>query len=188
MSHSSNSVSLPRLRCRRTGAVFFVSKLDTSRPIRHTTSIMTTLATNKRASFDYTLGDHYEAGLVLSGEEVKSVKTGHVSLKGAFVTVRGEELFLTNAFIPRYLHAYKETPHEDTRSRKLLLRRSEIRSLIGKVRVQGLTLVPIRLYTRKQLVKLEFAVGKGKKDFDKRADIGKKEADRRIRRALRDHS
>ncbi len=177
-----------KLRCHRTGAVFFLSKLDASRPIRHTTSTMTTLATNKRASFDYTLGDHYEAGLVLSGEEVKSIKTGHVSLKGAFVTVHGEELFLTNAFIPRYLHAYKETPHEDTRSRKLLLRRSEIRSLIGKVRVQGLTLVPIRLYTRKQLVKLQFAVGKGKKDFDKRADIGKKEADRRIRRALRDHS
>ncbi len=149
---------------------------------------MTTLATHKRASFDYTLLDHYEAGIVLSGEEVKSVKTGHVSLKGAFVTVRGEELFLTNAFIPRYPLAYKETKHEDTRPRKLLLRRSEIRSLIGKVRVQGLTLVPIRLYTRKQLVKLSFAVGKGKKEFDKRADIGRREADRSMRRAMRDHA
>ncbi len=149
---------------------------------------MTTLATHKRAHFDYILEDHYEAGLVLTGEEVKSIKTGHVSLKGAFVTVRGEELFLTNAFIPRYPLAYRETHHEDTRSRKLLLRRKEIRSLIGKIRVQGLTLVPIRLYTRKQLVKLQFAVGKGKKEFDKRADIGRREADRRIRKALRDHS
>jgi SsrA-binding protein len=186
MSLSVFPLPAPMRHC--LGASFFLTKLDTNRPMRHTKNMMTTLTTNKRAHFDYTLGDQYEAGLVLSGEEVKSIKTGHVSLKGAFVTVHDEELFLTNAFIPRYLHAYKETPHEDTRSRKLLLRRSEIRSLIGKVRVQGLTLVPIRLYTRKQLVKLQFAVGKGKKDFDKRADIGKKESDRRIRRALRDHS
>ena len=148
---------------------------------------MTTLATNKRAHFDYTLLDRYEAGIVLAGEEVKSVKTGHVSLKGAFVTVRGQELILTNAMIPRYSHAHKDTHHDDTRPRTLLLRRSEIRSLIGKVRVNGLTLVPIRLYTRKQLVKLEFAVGKGKKEFDKRQTIAKREAKRSIDRALRDH-
>lgn len=146
---------------------------------------MTELAFNRRASYDYALLDRYVAGIVLSGNEVKSVKTGHVSLKVAFVTVRGQELFLTNALIPRYRHAHKDTHHEDTRPRKLLLHRSEIRSLIGKARVQGLTLVPIRLYTQKQLVKLEFALAKGKKEFDKRADIGKREAKRRIDRAMK---
>lgn len=148
---------------------------------------MSNLAFNRRAAYDYALLDRYVAGIVLSGSEVKSVKTGHVSLKGAFVTVRGTELFLTNALIPRYTHAHKDTRHEDTRSRKLLLHRSEIRSLIGKVRVQGLTLVPLRLYTQKQLVKLEFALAKGKKEYDKRADIGKREVKRRIDRAMRDH-
>ncbi len=146
---------------------------------------MTTIASNKRASFDYALGGHYEAGLVLTGAEVKSVKTGHASLKGAFVTVKGSELYLTNALIPRYAHAHRDTEHEDSRPRKLLLRKREIRSLIGKSKTEGLTLVPIRLYTKKQLVKLEFAVGKGKKAFDKRQDLGKREAKRRIERALR---
>ncbi len=146
---------------------------------------MTTIATNKRASFDYSLSDRYEAGLVLSGAEVKSVKTGHASLKGAFVTVKGGELYLTNALIPRYAHAHRDTSHDDTRSRKLLLRKREIRSLIGKSRTEGLTLVPLRLYIKKRLVKLEFAVGKGKKAFDKRSDIGKREAKRRIERAMK---
>lgn len=148
---------------------------------------MTTIATNKRASFDYTLGGHYEAGLVLSGAEVKSVKTGHASLKGSFVTVKGNELYLTNALIPRYAHAHRDTKHEDTRPRKLLLRKREIRSLIGKSKTEGLTLVPIRLYTKKQLVKLEFAVGKGKKTYDKRSDIGKRDAKRRMERAMKSH-
>jgi SsrA-binding protein len=146
---------------------------------------MTTIATNKRAHFDYTLGDHYEAGLVLSGSEVKSVKTGHASLKGSFVTVKGGELFLTNSLIPRYQHAHRDTKHDDSRSRKLLLRRREVRSLIGKSRVEGLTLVPIRLYTKGQLVKLEFAVGKGKKAFDKRENIAKRDADRSMKRAMK---
>ncbi|MDD2766972.1 MAG: SsrA-binding protein SmpB [Candidatus Moranbacteria bacterium] len=146
---------------------------------------MTVITTNRRASFDYTLDGRYEAGLVLTGSEVKSVKTGHASLKGSFVTVKGTELYLTNALIPRYLHAHPDTQHEPSRPRKLLLRKREIRFLIGKYRTEGLTLVPIRLYTRKQLVKLEFSVGKGKKNYDKRGDIGKRDAKRRIERAMR---
>jgi len=146
---------------------------------------MTVIATNKRSSFDYTLEGHYEAGLALTGSEVKSVKTGHASLKGSFVTVKGTELYLTNALIPRYVHAHPDTNHSESRPRKLLLRKREIRFLIGKYRTEGLTLVPIKLYTRKQLVKLEFAIGKGKKTRDKRQDIGKREAKRRIERALR---
>lgn len=148
---------------------------------------MTIIATNKRAGLDYALDQHFEAGLVLTGAEVKSVKTGHASLKGAFVTVMRNELYLTNALIPRYAQAHRDTKHEDSRPRKLLMRKREIRSLIGKSRTEGLTLVPIRLYTKKQLVKLEFAIGKGKKEYDKRADLGKREAKRRIERAMRAH-
>lgn len=146
---------------------------------------MKTLALNKRASFDYELLDRYEAGLVLFGHEVKSVKTGHLSLKGSYVTVKGTALCLTNAFIPPYPFAGKLQNYEPTRSRSLLLKKSEIRSLIGKIRVQGLTLVPLRVYTRRRLLKLEFAVGKGKKSFDKRHSIAKKEDTRRIQRTLR---
>lgn len=146
-----------------------------------------TIAHNRRAGFDYSLQDHYEAGIVLTGPEVKSIKTGHASLKGAFVTVHGNELYLTNALIPRYRHAGDKVPHEDTRSRKLLLKRRDIASLIGKARTEGLTLVPIRLYSKRRLVKLEFAVGKGKKEYDRRADIGKRDAKRRIERAMKNY-
>lgn len=147
---------------------------------------MKSLAINKRASFDYELLDRYEAGLVLSGQEVKSVKTGHLSLKGSFVTLKGNEIYLTNAFIPPYPFA-GDIPHYDpSHSRKLLVKKSELRSLIGKVRVMGLTLVPIRVYTKRRLLKVEFAVAKGKKSFDKRHSIAKKETKRRIERTLRE--
>jgi SsrA-binding protein len=146
---------------------------------------MKTIAHNKRASYDYSLQDHYEAGIVLTGGEVRSVKTGHASLKGAFVTIHNGELWLTNCLIPRYRHAGEKIPHEDTRSRKLLLKKRDVSSLIGKIRTEGLTLVPIRLYSKRRLVKLEFAVAKGKKEYDRRADIGKREAKRRIERAMK---
>ncbi len=146
---------------------------------------MTTIATNKRATFDYVLTDRFEAGLVLTGSEVKSVKTGHASLKGSFVTVKGGELYLTNALIPRYQHAHRDTKHDESRSRKLLLKGREVRSLIGKSRVEGLTLVPLRLYTKGQLVKLEFAVAKGKKAFDKRETIKKRDDSRNMSRMLK---
>jgi len=146
---------------------------------------MTTLSVNKRASFDYDLDDRFEAGLMLSGAEVKSIKTGHISLKGSFVTLKGTELYLTNAAIPPYPFAKADSPYEPTHSRKLLVHKSEIRSLLGKLHAKGLTLVPIRVYTKKRLIKLEFAIGRGKKAFDKRSDIGKKEAKRKIERSLK---
>ena len=148
---------------------------------------MSALAYNKRANFDYQISDKYEAGLILTGQEVKSIKTGHVSLKESFVTVKGNELYLTNANIPFYQHAGKATGYDPTRSRKLLLKKSEIKRLIGKVRTEGLTLVPIKIYTKKRLLKLSFAVGKGKKKFDKRQDIAKNEAKRNISRALKNY-
>ena len=146
---------------------------------------MTTLSINKRAHFDYAIGDIYEAGLVLFGHEVKSVKTGHVSLKESFVTIHGNALYLTNAHIPLFIHAGKVADHNPGRPRKLLLKRSEIKYLIGKARTQGLTLVPLRLYTKRRLIKLEFGLGKGKKQFDKRENIKKREDDRNIRRTLK---
>jgi len=146
---------------------------------------MTTTAYNKRANFDYLISDKYEAGLVLTGQEVKSVKAGHISLKESFVTVKSGELYLTNAHITPYKHAGEITNYDPTRPRKLLLKRSEIRRLVGKVRAEGLTLVPIRVYTKKRLLKLEFGVGKGKKKFDKREDLAKKDAQRNMRRTLK---
>mgnify|MGYP001613374901 FL=1 len=146
---------------------------------------MTLIATNRRAGFDYDLSDRYEAGLVLTGSEVKAVKAGRASLKGSFVTVRGNELYLTNSLIPRYEHAHRDTVHESSRPRKLLLRKREIRSLIGKARTEGLTLVAIRLYTKKQLVKLEFGVGKGKRTIDKRQSIAKREDKIRTDRVIK---
>ncbi|TSD01641.1 MAG: SsrA-binding protein [Parcubacteria group bacterium Athens0714_25] len=151
----------------------------------HLKTEMKALAYNKKAGFDYTFIDKYEAGLVLSGQEVKSIKTGHLSLKGSFVTIKAFELYLTNAFIPPYPFAGQLKNYDPSRSRKLLVKKSEIKRLIGKVRTEGLTLVPIRVYTRKRLIKLEFALARGKKKFDKRADIAKKEASRRIARNLK---
>ncbi|MFZ2193701.1 MAG: SsrA-binding protein SmpB, partial [Candidatus Moraniibacteriota bacterium] len=108
---------------------------------------MGTLAINKRASFDYFLLNEYEAGLVLSGQEVKSARLGQVSLKESFVTLKANELYLTNAYIAPYKQAGLKQINDPTRSRKLLLRKSEIRQLIGKVRTEGLTLVPLKIYT-----------------------------------------
>lgn len=146
---------------------------------------MSTIAFNKRAGFDYELLEKYEAGLVLTGAEVKSIKTGHISLKGAFVSLHEGELYLTNATIPRYPFSDPNKPYDPTQSRKLLVKRSQIKGFIGKLHSEGLTLVPIRVYTKKRLIKLEFALAKGKKKFDKRKDIAKKEDKRKMERALK---
>jgi SsrA-binding protein len=146
---------------------------------------MKTIATNKKAFFDYTLGDHFEAGLELLGQEVKSIKSGHMSLKGSFVTLHSNELFLINANVTKYPFSDPKKAYDPLRSRKLLVKRSEIRSLIGKIHSQGLTLVPLRVYTKKRLIKLEFALARGKKAFDKRSDIAKKDTKRHIERTLK---
>jgi SsrA-binding protein len=146
---------------------------------------MTTFAVNKRAYFDYEIKDTFEAGLVLRGYEVKSIKTGHVSLKESFVTVRGMELFLTNAHIPLYKHAGIVPNYDPTAPRKLMMKKAEIKHLIGTVRIQGLTLVPIKLYTKKRLIKLQFGIGKGKKEYDKREKIKKREDKKKAERFLK---
>ena len=140
------------------------------------------LAENRRARYDYEILDVYEAGLVLHGYEVKSIKTGRVSLKGAYVVAKDNELFLINAFIPPYQPANTPDDYNPKRSRKLLLNKSEIKSLIGKSKEKGLTLVPLRLYTKRGKIKLGFAVAKGKRKTDKRELIKKREVEREINR------
>jgi len=146
---------------------------------------MPILAKNRKATFNYEIRDKYEAGLVLTGSEVKSIKTGHISLNESFITRKGEELFLTNANIPFYKFAGDAKNYEPTRPRKVLLRKSELKHLIGKISTEGLTLVPLCVYTKKRLVKLEFAIAKGKKQFDKRRTIAKREDKRRMERLLK---
>lgn len=146
---------------------------------------MPILAINKRANYDYEITGKYEAGLVLFGHEVKSIKTGHVSLKGSFVTVKhsgkNPEVYLTNAHIPKYEKSSTVENCDPYRSRKLLLKKNEIKHLIGKKQVEGLTLVPLKLYTKHNLIKLEFGIGRGKKKHDKRELIKKRDTDRKIR-------
>lgn len=149
---------------------------------------MPTLAVNKKANFDYKILETYEAGLKLLGHEVKSVKTGHVNLKGSFVVLkqpkkinRLPEAYLINAHIPLYKFAGSVSKHDPYRSRKLLLKKREIMRLLGKKKEQGLTLVPLKLYTKRSLIKLEFGLGQGKKKFDKREDIKKKDIERQMR-------
>ena len=146
---------------------------------------MKILAENKRANFDYELLETYEAGLVLYGHEVKAIRTGHVSLIGSYAVNKGNEFYLINALISPYQSANTAKDYDPQRSRKLLLKKSEIKSLIGKSRVKGLTLVPVKLYTKKSRIKLEFAVAKSKKKIDKREKIRKRDIEREIGRKLR---
>lgn len=146
---------------------------------------MPILATNPRAKFDYHILETFEAGIVLFGQEVKSVKKRQMSLKGAYVTIRNKEAQLINALISPYQPKNTPTDYEPLRTRKLLLHKKEIRSLIGKIKQKGLTLVPLRIYTKHNRIKLEFGLGQGKRKIDKREKIKKREAQRKIERALR---
>lgn len=153
---------------------------------------MSVIATNKRAHFDYELSDFYEAGLVLFGHEVKSIKSGHISLKGAFIATKKTnkslpEIYLTNSYVTPYKYAGKLENYKPDRPRKLLLSKKEIERLVGKFKEQGLTLVPTKIYTKKSLIKLEFGVGRGKKKYEKRDDIKKRDVDRDIRTAMKRH-
>ena len=139
---------------------------------------------NRRARHDYELLERFEAGLVLMGTEVKSLREGRASIAQAFADVRDGEVWLVGAEIATYDQG-NIANHDPGRDRKLLLHRGEISSLIGKVREKGLTLVPTRMYWRDGRAKVELAVGRGKQTIDKRRDIAKREADRAIQRALK---
>jgi len=146
---------------------------------------MTTLSLNRKARHYYEILETWQAGLVLLGVEVKAIKTGHINLDGAYVSVKNSEAFLINASIPAYQPANTPKDYSPTRTRKLLLTRQELQSLIDKTNQKGLTLVPLRVYTKQGYLKLEIGLGRGKKHFDQRQDIKQREAKREIDRAMR---
>lgn len=143
------------------------------------------LALNKRAEFDYEILETFEAGLVLKGFEVKSVKLGHISLSGSYVVIKNGEAYLLNATISPFQPKNTPKDYEPTRTRKLLLHKKEIECLIGKSGQKGLTLVPIKVYIKKDKLKLEFGIGRGKRKIDKREKIKKRETEREIERKFK---
>lgn len=146
---------------------------------------MATLIQNKKAFFDYEILEKFEAGLALRGFEVKSLKKGMGNLIGSRVLIRGEEAFVVNMDIQPYQTANTPKDYDPTQTRKLLLRKKEIKYLAGKANERGLTLISIRVYTKGNLVKLEFGVARGKKKYDKRETIKKRETKRNIERTLK---
>jgi SsrA-binding protein len=144
----------------------------------------TVIARNKRARHDYAIEDTYEAGVALTGTEVKSLRHGRASLVDGFALVSDGEVWLHNVHIPEYTLG-TWTNHAPTRTRKLLLHRGEIDRLIRKTTEQGLTLVPLSLYFKDGKVKVELAVARGKREYDKRQDLAKRDAAREVERAVR---
>ena len=142
------------------------------------------IAENRRARHDYHLLDRYEAGIVLTGTEVKSLRESRATLQQAYADVRGEEVWLVGAHIAEYAQGNVHN-HDPDRDRKLLLHKKEIASLIGKVRERGFTLVPTRLYWKNGKAKVELALARGKELHDKRRDIARRDAERQIERAFR---
>jgi SsrA-binding protein len=145
---------------------------------------MAVLALNKRAKHDYEFLETFEGGLALAGTEVKSAKAGRAQLIGAFLHIRKGELWLKNAFVAPYEPAAGRN-HEPNRDRKVLVKKSELKRIAGKTQQQGLTLVPISLYTRRNLVKLEFAIARGKKEYEKRETIKKRDVEKQLRERMR---
>lgn len=143
------------------------------------------VATNRKAKHDYHILDTYEAGIALRGSEIKSIRAGNISLKEAYVSVEdGREAWLISAHVAPYDQASHHN-HDPIRPRKLLLHRSEIRRLWDEVRKKGVTIIPLRVYLKNGLAKVEIAVAKGKKLYDKRKAIAERDAEREIERQLR---
>jgi SsrA-binding protein len=152
---------------------------------------MRTLAENKKAYYNYQILEKFEAGVSLIGQEVKSLKTRGVNLAGSYVVIKRPteggypEVFWIGAKISPYQPKNVPPDYNPEKSRKLLLKKSEIKYLIGKSKQKGLTLIPLRLYTKNGKIKLEFGIAKGRRKFDKRELIKKREVEREIRRALK---
>ncbi len=143
------------------------------------------LAKNKRALFDYKIEDTYKAGIVLTGPEVKSVKTGQINLRGSFATLDPQgELWLINAHIAPYRYS-EDKNYNPQRNRKLLLTKKELNALVGKLKERGLTLVPLEVFLERNLVKIKLGIGRGKKLYDKRKAIKEREAKRKIEKIIR---
>ena len=142
------------------------------------------LSTNRKARYDYHIEETYEAGIALLGSEVKSIRQGRANLRDSYAAFERGELFLHNCHISPYLAASRFNP-DPLRPRKLLMRGEQIRRLIGKVEEKGLTLVPLSLYLKGRHVKVEIALARGKKQYDRREDIKEREAEREVARVSR---
>ncbi len=143
-----------------------------------------TVVTNRRARREYFIEESYEAGLVLTGSEIKSIRAGRANLQDSYVTIREGEAWLLNSHIAPYKQASHQN-HEPKRDRKLLLHRRQINRLAGRVQAKGYTIVPLRLYLKNNRAKVEIALARGKKLYDKRESLAKRQAEREIERALR---
>ena len=141
------------------------------------------IATNRRAWHDYFIDDTIEAGIVLTGTEIKSLRAGKISLVDGFARIRGDEAWLENVYVAPYEHGGRENP-DPRRRRKLLLKRGQIREMGAKLNQKGLTLVPLKVYLTKGRAKLELGLGRGKKQHDKREAIAERDAKRQIEQAL----
>lgn len=146
---------------------------------------MPVYATNKKARFDYTILETLEAGIMLSGAEVKAVRQGNLNLKGAFVTVYGNRAELLNAYIGPYKYAPQKESYDPTASRKLLIHKKEIAYLLGKKQEEGLTIVPLSVYTKGRQIKVEIGIAKGKKLYDKRESVKNRDVKREMARQMK---
>ncbi len=146
------------------------------------------IARNRRASHDYHLEKTYEAGLVLRGSEIKSIRANRISLQEGFVQEREGELWLMNVHISPYEQAGIYGYVDPMRPRKLLLHKKEIAQIMGKMRERGYTVVPTRVFLQRGRAKIEIALAKGKRQYDKRADLAKRDSERQMRQALKEHS
>lgn len=142
---------------------------------------------NRQARYLYEILETYEAGIQLTGTEVKSIREGKVNLQDGYALIRNGEAWLLNVHISPYTGSGQYFNHDPRRTRKLLLHRQEIRKLIGKVEQQGLTLVPLRMYLKRGLVKVSIALGKGKKLHDKREDLKRRQDQRDMERAMKNY-
>ncbi|TSC95128.1 MAG: SsrA-binding protein [Parcubacteria group bacterium Licking1014_1] len=145
---------------------------------------MKVFSENKKARYDYDIIDKYEAGLVLIGTEVKSIKSGHIALAGSYVILRNEEAFLIGAKIPAYQPKNAPDDYNPERQRKLLLNKKEINHLLGRSNEKGFSLIPLKIYTKNGRIKIEFGLAKGKKKYNKKEKIKKRDIDREVNREL----
>jgi len=145
------------------------------------------VATNRKATHDYAIEDRFEAGIVLLGTEIKSIRAGQANLREGYVQVRGTELWLVNTHIAPYDPAGREG-HDPLRPRKLLLHHKEIAKLLTRTQERGYTIIPLKIYLKNRRAKVEIALARGKRQYDKRETIAKREAGRQIERALKERS
>jgi len=139
---------------------------------------------NKKGYYDYNILDKFEAGIVLFGQEVKSIRTGHINLSGSYISLKGSEFYLVGVKIPAYQPNNVGAGYNEERQRKLLLNKKEINELIGKAKQKGFSLIPLKVYDKNGRIKLEFGLAKGKKKYDKKEKIKKRDIGREVNREL----